>query len=50
MSQLVNTNTNKPKGTKPNQEIEKNFTKFKVLNPFSKRNPTKVKPKIFCII
>ena len=36
LSQRANTYTNKPNGTKPNQEIEKNFTKCKVPNPFSK--------------
>ena len=36
LPQEANTNTNKPNGIEPNQEIEKNFTKFKVPNPFSK--------------
>ena len=36
LPQLANTNTNKPNGIKPNQEIERIFTKFKVPNPFSK--------------
>ena len=36
MPQLANTTTNKSNGTKPNQEIEKNFTKNRVPNPFSK--------------
>ena len=37
LPQLANTNTNKPNGTKLNQEIKKkNFTKSKVPNPFSK--------------
>ena len=33
---LANTNTHKSNGTEPNQQIEKNFTKTKVPNPFSK--------------
>ena len=40
MSQGANTSTNKPNGTKSNQEIEKFVTKHKVYNPFSKMNPT----------
>ena len=33
---LANTNTHKSNGIEPNQEIEKNFAKTKVPNPFSK--------------
>ena len=45
--QGANINTNRSNGTKPNQEIEKNFTKFKVSQPFFKNNPIQVKPRIF---
>ena len=34
--QLANTNTDNPNGKKPNQEIERIFTKLKVYQPFFK--------------
>ena len=46
----ANTNTNKSNGTKPNQEIEKICTKFKVPNPFSKIPQYNENLEIFCII
>ena len=49
MLQLANTNTNKPNGTKPNQEIEKDFTKNRVPNPFSKIPQFKKNLEIFYI-
>ena len=36
MPQGANINTNISNGTKPNQEIDKILTKFKVPNPFQK--------------
>ena len=33
---IGHTNTNRSNGIEPNQEIEKNFTKFKVSQPFFK--------------
>ena len=36
LPKLANIDSHRSNGTEPNQDIEKNFTKTKVLNPFSK--------------
>ena len=50
MPQGANTNTNKPNGTQPNQEIEKKIAKIRVPNPFSKKPQFKSNLEIFFTI
>ena len=50
MPQGANINTNISNGTKPNKQIDKILTKFKVPNHFSKTPQFKQNLEIFCII